>query len=369
VTVAASFLALQHNPNGTLETTMSGSKHTTSAVWVSGIASMLESQGLDMRALFEALEIDPATLGRSNARVETEKLNRLWELAADRSGNPHIALTAPRMAQLASFEVLGYAMMSCPNLLAGLERLARYLRIVTEAGEVRVEEVPAGWRLAFELFDGEHPVPPQRYEFDLLTFIAFCRWVAGRELRPLAVEFAHAAPVSLRPYEDAFQCPLHFGASGYGVVFGRDDVLRTLPTSNPMLAELHDRLLGEGLERLGDTQTTRRTRELIVRMLPEGEPKREEIASAQCKSERTLQRRLQEEGTSFQQLLDSTRRELAQRYLRQPKVSLVQATYLLGFSDQSIFRRACKRWFNTSPGSYRSRIGREQSHARAMDSS
>ncbi|SCK25767.1 Arabinose-binding domain of AraC transcription regulator, N-term [Variovorax sp. HW608] len=139
---------------------MNGSKRTTSAAWVGGIASMLESQGLDPRALFEALAIDPALLGRSDARVETEKLNHLWELAAERSGNPHIALTAPCMAQLASFEVLGYAMMSCPNLLAGLERLARYLRIVTEAGDVRLEEVPAGWRLAFELFDGEHPVPP-----------------------------------------------------------------------------------------------------------------------------------------------------------------------------------------------------------------
>src|SRR5262245_15321886 len=99
--------------------TTSVSRQTTSAVWVGGIAGMLESRGLDTRALFEALEIDPAVLGRSDARIETVKLNRLWELAVERSGNPHIALTAPRMA-LASFEVLGYAMMSCPNLLAAL---------------------------------------------------------------------------------------------------------------------------------------------------------------------------------------------------------------------------------------------------------
>ncbi|WP_443082945.1 helix-turn-helix domain-containing protein [Variovorax sp. HW608] len=64
--------------------------------------------------------------------------------------------------------------------------------------------------------------------------------------------------------------------------------------------------------------------------------------------------------------MDGTRRELAQRYLRQPEVSLVQATYLLGFSDQSIFHRACKRWFNTSPGSYRSRVGRESAERRAI---
>jgi AraC-like DNA-binding protein len=345
---------------------MSSSKRTTSAAWVSGIVRMLESQGLDVRALFEELGMDMAALTQLDARFPTEKVSRLWQLAALRSGNPAIALTAPRMAQLASFEVLGYAMMSCPNLLAGLERLARYLRIVTEAGEVRLEQDGDECRLSLELFGGEHPVPAQRYEFNLLTFIGFCRWVTGRELHPRRVDFAQHTPVDLKPYIDAFQCPLRFDAPNYCMLFDCADVLRPLPTSNPMLAEMHDRLLGEGLDRLGHAQISHRTRELIVRKLPEGEPKREEIASALCMSERTLQRRLQDEGTSFQQLLDGTRRELAQQYLRQRHVSLVQATYLLGFADQSIFHRACKRWFNASPGKYRSRAERDLSAPAAV---
>ena len=70
-------------------------------------------------------------------------------------------------------------------------------------------------------------------------------------------------------------------------------------------------------------------------------------------SERTLMRRLQDEGSSYNQLLDATRRELAQRYLRQKNLSLGQITYLLGFADQSNFFRACKRWFDASPSQYR----------------
>lgn len=73
-------------------------------------------------------------------------------------------------------------------------------------------------------------------------------------------------------------------------------------------------------------------------------------------SERTLQRRFHEEGISFQQLLDGTRKDLAQQYLRQPKLSLAQTAYLLGFSDQSNLHRACKRWFEMSPGQYRARF-------------
>ncbi|MDM0111117.1 AraC family transcriptional regulator [Variovorax sp. J22R133] len=333
----------------------SSTRRTTSSTWVSGIASMLASQGLDVQAMFRELDMDWSALGRVEARFTSEELSRLWQLAAQRSGNPAIALTAPRMAQLASFEVLGYAMMSCANLQAGLERLARYLRIVTEGGEVKLAYSDTECRLSFEIFGGEHPVPPQRYEFDLLTFIAFCRWLTGRELHPKGIELAQSAPADRRLYDEAFQCPLRFDAPAYVVLFERADVLRPLPTSNPLLAELHERLLGEGLERLGAAQVSQRAREAIIRKLPEGEPRREEIASALCMSERTLQRRLQDEGTSFQQLLDNTRRELAQQYLRQRDVSLVQATFLLGFADQSIFQRACKRWFNASPGKYRSR--------------
>jgi len=150
-------------------------------------------------------------------------------------------------------------------------------------------------------------------------------------------------------------------APAYSVLFARADLTRPLPTSNPSLAQLHDRFLDERLDRLGNTQTSYRAREFIMRKLPEGEPKREEIASALFMSERTLQRRLGDEGTSFHRLLDDTRRELAQRYLRQRHLSLAEAAYLLGFADQSSFSRACKRWFDSSPGQYRARADSVQS--------
>ena len=87
-----------------------------------------------------------------------------------------------------------------------------------------------------------------------------------------------------------------------------------------------------------------------------GEPKRDLVASELCMSERTLRRRLEEEATSFIQLLDDTRRELAEQYLERLHLSLPQAAYLLGFSDQSSFFRACRRWFDRSPGQYRSKL-------------
>ncbi|MNC61745.1 HTH-type transcriptional regulator VirS [compost metagenome] len=96
---------------------------------------------------------------------------------------------------------------------------------------------------------------------------------------------------------------------------------------------------------------------MLCRVLPQGEPKRETVAQALHLSQRTLQRRLQEEGTSFQTLLDDTRRELAEQYLAQPSMTLLETAYLLGFADPSNFFRAFRRWFDATPGEYRTRMG------------
>ena len=134
------------------------------------------------------------------------------------------------------------------------------------------------------------------------------------------------------------------------------DLKEPLPTSNPVLAEMHDRFAGEYLRHFDHAQTSYRVREVIVRRLPDGGPRRDEVAGALHMSERTLQRRLEEEATSFGQLLDDTRRELAAQYLGRLRLALAQAAYLLGFADQSSFFRACKRWFDLSPGQYRRQL-------------
>ena len=95
---------------------------------------------------------------------------------------------------------------------------------------------------------------------------------------------------------------------------------------------------------------------MVFRCLPKGDPRRIEIAGTLEMSERTLQRRLEAEGTSFQRLVDDTRRELARQYLAQTDMSLADAAYLLGFGDRSSFFRASKRWFGASPRHYRIRL-------------
>ena len=135
------------------------SKRATSAVWVRSIVDMLAAEGLDVRALLAAAAIDPATLDTPGARLPTEQISRLWELAVKQSGNPAIGLAQHQVARPASFDVVGYAMMSCADLRAAFERLIRYMLILSDALTMRQTEERDGYRITFELFGGSAPMP------------------------------------------------------------------------------------------------------------------------------------------------------------------------------------------------------------------
>jgi AraC-like DNA-binding protein len=331
-------------------------QHGSAAFWVKGVAEAFKAEGLDVAALFDEAGLDIAALRDPDSRFPTERVSRLWQLAVARSGDPAIGLANSNIAKPASFDLVAYTMMSSPHLLGILERVSRYVGIISDAATFVITEDDEGYRMILDLFGGGEPVPRQRFEFDLMTFLSFCRWVTNRDLRPLALELRFPPPADLQPYQDAFKCPLRFNSLANALLFARADVISPLPTAHPLLAEVLERLAGEHLQRLDLAQVDGRARAAIIRQLPDGEPRRQEIASTLEMSDRTLHRRLEAEGTSFQRLLDDTRRELAQQYLGQTDVSLADATYLLGFGDQSSFFRACKRWFGTSPRLYRIRL-------------
>jgi AraC-like DNA-binding protein len=332
-------------------------KQTTSVVWVKGMLGMLAAERVDVAALIAAAGVDPAALEAPGARLATETISHLWELAAAHSDNPAIALAQADVARPAILDVVGYTMMSCPNLRGAFERLVRYLRILSDALTMTLAEERDRFRVTFDLHGGDRPLPRQRVEFILVTLISFCRWVSGRPVVPLGVEIAHPAPLDPALYGRTFGCPVTFDAPASCLLFSLEEVTRPLPTSNPSLAELHDRFAGEYLKRFDHAEISYRVREVLVRRLPDGEPRREQVARDLGMSERTMQRRLEDETTSFHRLLDDTRRELAAQHLCELRLSLAEAAYLLGFADQSSFFRACRRWFGVPPGQYRSHLG------------
>jgi AraC-like DNA-binding protein len=329
---------------------------TVSATWVRGVFASLEKSGVDVTAVCRDAGVDQAAILAGDTPCPSDKMSALWESATKRSRNPAIGLAAGHTTNPASFDVVGYAMMSSATLLDGLERLQRYLRLVADDHAVHLRRVGTSLRVTIEIGGAGRVVPAARYDSVILTLLTFCRWMTGRALTFQRLELRREMPSNLRPYKAIFDCPMVFGVRDNSVIFHHDDLSAPLPTANPLMIEMLDRMAGEKLRRLDQDTLATRVAEHIRRLLPDGEPSRAAVAQMLTLGERTLQRQLSDAGTSYQQILDETRRSLAKQYLAQADVSLSEAAYLLGFAEQSIFTRACKRWFAAAPGQVRARL-------------
>ncbi|MHA6493853.1 AraC family transcriptional regulator [Pseudomonas borbori] len=332
------------------------SERTTSSNWALGIAQALEMGGVDCRSIFAELGLDYLALEDPDARFPQDGMTRLWQRAVELSGNPAIGLNMAKVVRPASFHVVGYALMSSRTLKEGFARLVRYQRIIGEGADLSFRATPSGYELVLAIHGDRLPPARQSIEASLAYALAFCRWMTGKPIRPQQILFQGPPPADLEPFQQVFQAPLKFNAAYYALVFDRAEMEMSLPTANESLAQLHDRFAGEYLARFSESRVTHQARQVMCRLLPQGEPKRETVAQALHLSQRTLQRRLQDEGTSFQHLLDDTRRELAEQYLAQPKLTLLEVAYLLGFADPSNFFRAFRRWFSITPSEYRARL-------------
>ncbi len=330
---------------------------TSSSAWVRGVVEMFAAEGIDVEALFRDARLDSRVLVDPAGRFSIDEISALWEMAVARSGKTTLGLSRELALTYGKLGVVGHAMMACPTLFAALQQLSRCMDVVSSAATFAlVADAEGHW---FELghLGGERTVPRQRVEFGMLTMLGFCSWITGRPQLARAVEFVYPAPDDAKSHLEVFGCTVRFGCAANRALLRQCDLALPLSARDPDMAALHARLVDDELERLDRAPTSHRVHRLLAQRLAHAEPRRKDIAEALNTSDRTLQRRLQAEGTSFQQLLDETRRELAQQYLKRPRHSLRDIADLLGFEDQGNLFRACKRWFGESPGAYRARFG------------
>ncbi len=168
-----------------------GDPRTNAAFWVTGIADALAVEQLDVPALFRDVGLDFAALGDPDARFAIDKVNALWELALARSGNPAVGLLGAVQAKPRHFGIVAYALMSAPDLLGIIHRISRYLAILSDAAVVSASKRGDSYRLLLTVKSGSQPAPHQRFAFDLLRFLSFCRWITDTEFIPAAVELSH----------------------------------------------------------------------------------------------------------------------------------------------------------------------------------
>lgn len=332
------------------------SSRTTSSTWLRGVIETMAAAGLDTDRLLRAVALDPAILLDRQARVPTEKMSLLWRAALEQSGDRGVGLIGADAPLPGNFDIVGYVMLSSRDLREAVHSISRYMRLVSDAAEITLEPVETLVNVRFNLFGGREPMPRQRIEFDLLTILNFLRWVAGRAADPVRAQIVYPPPDDVQRYRAAFRCPVVFNAEFNGWVFSAATLDAPLPAFNPVVAQAHENLLQQEIAAFDGAGLSVSVRREIARQLANGEPRRDSVAQALKIGDRTLQRRLREEGGSFEKLLDATRCDLAQHYLARPNLTTTDVAYLLGFADPGAFFRACKRWFEASPTQLRAAI-------------
>ena len=265
------------------------------------------------------------------------------------------ACTRPNCWHPSNLGALGYAWLSSSSLRTGLGRVERYWRLLGEKTAARLEDTHAGLKTVFESGRTDPVVGPIAADFAMSLLVSMCRMNYGAELRPVTVTLKRSQPDGWQVYRDHYGCPVQFATEQDSFTLTRDDVDKPLPSSNRQIATTLDGILAQQLAQLDKTNVVARCRASLLEQLSSGELSEEEMAQQLNMSRRTLQRKLADAETTYQQLVDETRRDLALRYIENPHHSITDITFMLGFSQQSAFTRAFRRWTGAPPSEYRLR--------------
>ncbi len=326
---------------------------TTLTSWARAIRKSLDAAGVDSAALFAEAGLDIAALGDAQARYPVARTNRLWQLAVAATGDPAFALKVAREAGVLSFHALGYSLVASATLREAFKRLIRYFRVVSDGAELRFgcDGDTCHYAIA-ATGDGHAPIPEAVDAFAYVV-VRLCRGLYRRDHAPLEVRLMRPAPADPTPWQRAFRCPVLFDAAENRLLFAAAAFDAPLEFANPELARQNDEVAARYLARFGKLLVRERLRAVLIEQLPRGEPSQDRAAEALHLSSRSLQRRLADEGTRYQDVLDELRRELATSYLREARHSISEITYLLGFSDTSSFTHAFRRWTGVAPSRWK----------------
>lgn len=295
----------------------------------------------------EALS-DPAN------RVPVQQHHMLFEtLAAEERPEISFHMRTSASMRCEDFGPLGLTVKSAPTLRRSFERLDRYARLYNSYSVFELADKGS------ECWWINHRAAPDNdgarlsNEAALGTFVSVWRDANGEEFSPKRVQFTHLPVGAVQPLEEYFKCPVTHGAEVDAIIMHQQDVDRPNRVGDQHIWKF----LREHLEEiLRTTEPDRIDREVVMRVantLSDGVPRLEDVACHLGIGSRTLQRRLSGLGHSYQSLVDEARREVAMTLVGEGRHSLVEIAFLTGFSEQSSFTRAFKRWSGKTPRTYR----------------
>jgi len=310
---------------------------------------------VDKSALLRSVGIDPdSPIDPLHMVADTEYYAFLERVAVLDGNGTTIPLRAGAAMHCDDYAAFGLAWKSAATLRGSYERAERYGRVLGSVSTYQIENTNSGVFMHLHR-EGERRLGVRLANEETIASIAsMSRQISTEEFKPIEVFFKHSAPKSKVDHEAYFRCPVQFESDRDALLVSNEALKapnKLADGGNSRFFDTH--LEAEISELKDDFSLDRLIRIHVSKSLSEGVPSISAVAKHFGMSGRTLQRRLSDQGYSYQTMIDELRRQLARRLLKQTNYSLAEVAFMTGFSEQSAFNRAFKRWEGQTPRSFR----------------
>lgn len=330
-----------------------------SVTYVAVMARTLEARGIAPAPWLARFRISRALLATPAARISIPRFMRMGHAAIGLAEDPALGLAFGEHTRLTDMGLAGMAAMSAPTLGEALNTLIRFERLTSynSRGHSRFDRERTGSaRAAFYSIS-----PYNRYncfvvDSILSGWVQFLRRLSGTRVCPEEVRIEYAEPDYGEAVREWFGAPVVFSAPENSLTLSRELESKANPLAEPALHQLmlshceeQHRLIASGWN------VIQRIRDVVTPRMKGEPPAMAEVAASLGTTEWGLRRRLNEQGTTYRDVLDDIRCELARDYVRETTLAFADVAELLGFANPSAFHRAFQRWMGMSPGDYRRR--------------
>jgi AraC-like DNA-binding protein len=280
------------------------------------------------------------------------------QLAENETGDPCFGLSVAAQMRPAAFHGLGLGFMVSDSLMEGFTRLQRFSRLLSTVLSFEAQETSTTIDLVLTENERLPTYVDSGLDAAMGLMLRLSQLTAGDRLCLRRVRMRRSAPACAGRMADFFTVTPEYDAPENRLCFERNETVRMLPMGNAELARVNDQAVTEYLRRFDQQDYLRQVRRRIIESLPDGAPRAAEIAGSLNVSLGSFLRRLHNENTHYKDLLNDVRRDLATEYVRDSQRPLTEITFLLGFSDQSNFTRAFRRWHGVPPQKLRAEAGK-----------
>ncbi|MBD3639979.1 MAG: AraC family transcriptional regulator ligand-binding domain-containing protein [Marinobacter sp.] len=327
---------------------------TVSIGWINTVIGAAKRLSVDAETLLAEAGIPTAAC--EHERWPIDDITRLWHAAERCTGDPGFGLKVGADFSPMSISGVGFALQSAATLREAIVKVQRFQRLISDGGRFQIIAGNTATWLVYHPRQGKLAFSPHQIEAVLASVVGFASWVTGTRMQPARVQFNQPPLGPLKGYQAVFNCPVAFEQAFSGVLVENTVLDQPLPQADPQLAQVHERYTSARLAALtmSSASVPEIQRWLGARTGPVL-PRRSEAAEALGISERTLARRLREQGHTFDGLLDEVRRQKALHAVAETSATLPEIAESLGFAEVSTFYRAFKRWTGSPPVRWRKR--------------